>query len=166
LDWTVIRSCSALYSTLLSSTLLYTTVISSHRISSHLYTHGHRISPPLIRRRPPMALASQESTGPTLSLSKVPSIKQLSELLGIQHASLKESTVFMDAIHAFRKSCITIDGSPVTTLVDWNSPTVQRELRTAAIKFLDDDGNGVRFWRPSRSWAQPSDLHYPKHRDT
>jgi hypothetical protein len=112
-----------------------------------------------------MALAPQKSTGPTVSLSKVPSVKQLSELLGIQHASLKDSTVFMDAIHAFRKSCTTIDGSLVSTLVDWNLPSVQKELRTAAVKFLDDHGNGERFWKPTRSWAQPSDLHYPQHRD-
>jgi hypothetical protein len=102
---------------------------------------------------------------PTTSLSKVPSVKRLSELLGIQHASLKDSTVFMDATHAFRKSCKTIGGSLVATLVDWNLPSVQTDLRTAAGKFLDDNGNGERFWNPTRPWAQPSDLHYPKDRD-
>jgi hypothetical protein len=102
---------------------------------------------------------------PTTSLSKVPSVKRLSELLGIQHASLKDSTVFMDATHAFRKSCTTVDGPLVATLVDWNLPSVQTQLRTAAVKFLDDNGNGERFWNPTRPWAQPSDLHYPKDRD-
>jgi hypothetical protein len=112
-----------------------------------------------------MALAPLKSTGPALSLSKVPSVRQLSEILGIQHASLKDSTVFMDAILAFRKSCTTIDGSLVSTLVKWNLPSVQRDLRTAVVKFLDDHGNGERFWKPTRSWAQPLDLHYPEHRN-
>ncbi|PMD16217.1 hypothetical protein NA56DRAFT_753312 [Hyaloscypha hepaticicola] len=106
---------------------------------------------------------------PTVSLSKlskVPSVKRLSEELGIQHASLKDSTVFMDTIHAFRKSCTTSNGSLVATLVDWNLPSVQKELRRAAVKFLDDNGNGERFWNPTRPWAQPSDLHYPQHKDS
>ena len=102
---------------------------------------------------------------PSLSLSKVPSVKKLSEDLGMQHASVKESTEFMDTIHAFRKSCTTANGSPVAKLLEWNLPSVQEGLRTAAVKFLDDNGNGERFWNPDRPWAQPSDPHYPKQRD-
>jgi hypothetical protein len=136
---------------------LYTTTIASHR-----YTAAFSLtSPYLISCCLPMASAPR----PTVSLSKVPSVKTLCEDLGIQHASLKDSTVFMDAIHAFRKSCTTSNGSLVATLVDWNLPSEQKELRKAAVKFLDDNGNGLRFWNPTRPWAQPSDLHYPQHRD-
>jgi len=136
-------------------------------ISSHFYIAVLSLSlnsPYLIRRCLPMASAPR----PTVSLSKlskVPSVKRLCEELGIQHASLKDSTVFMDTIHAFRKSCTTSNGSLVATLVDWNLPSVQKELRRAAVKFLDDNGNGERFWNPTRPWAQPSDLHYPQHKD-
>jgi hypothetical protein len=135
---------------------------SLQRAALHLYTTTPPLSSPyLVSRCLPMDSAPR----PTLSLSKVPSVKKLSEDLGIQHASLKDSTVFMDAIHAFRKSCTTSNGSLVATLVNWNLPSVQKELRTAAVKFLDVNGNGERFWNPTRPWAQPSDLHYPQHRD-
>jgi hypothetical protein len=147
---------------LLYSTLLYFT----ERHHDHRIASLHRgllslASPYLISCCLPMASAPR----PTVSLSKVPSVKTLCEDLGIQHASLKDSTVFMDAIHAFRKSCTTSNGSLVATLVDWNLPSEQKELRKAAVKFLDDNGNGLRFWNPTRPWAQPSDLHYPQHRD-
>jgi len=101
----------------------------------------------------------------SVPLSKVPSVRQLCELLGIQHASLKDSTVFMDTVLAFRKTSTTSNGSPVIKLLDWNSQSVQNDLRSAAVKFLDENDNGHRFWKPTRGWAQPSDLHYPEHKD-
>lgn len=110
-----------------------------------------------------MALTPQECTVPNMPLSKVPPVRQLCELLGIGNASLKDSTVFMDATHSWRKSSATSDGSSVATLLDWNSDSVQKELRSTALKFVQDNGN--RFWSPTRSWAQPLDLHYPENKD-
>lgn len=31
-----------------------------------------------------------------------------------------------------------------------------------AIKFLDEAGNGVRFWSDTRSWSEGDDLNYPE----
>lgn len=57
------------------------------------------------------------------------------------------------------------DGQPATELLDWNSPLVQRDLRTMAEMFLQKDNNCDRFWSPNRTWAQESDLKYPDHKE-
>jgi hypothetical protein len=100
---------------------------------------------------------------PNMLLSKVPPVRQLCELLGIGNASLKDSIVFMDAIYSWRKSSAMSDSSLVAILLDWNSDSMQKELRSIALKFVQDNGN--RFWSPTRSWAQPLDLYYPENKD-
>ncbi|CZR61475.1 uncharacterized protein PAC_11371 [Phialocephala subalpina] len=71
----------------------------------------------------------------------------------------------MDATHHLRRSLQTDDGQPATELLDWNSPSVQRDLRTMAEMFLENNNNCDRFWSPSRTWAQESDLKYPNDRE-
>jgi hypothetical protein len=101
---------------------------------------------------------------PAVALSKVPSVKELCELLGFQRASLKETNVFVQATHAWRKSYKTDHGEAGGTLLSWKSPAVQRDLRQMAEGFLNHNDKGVQFWGPSRPWGQLSDLHFPEDR--
>lgn len=109
--------------------------------------------------------------GPSVPLSKVPSVKQLSELLGFQRASVKDEKLFMDSTIQWRKLFTMSDGRPATELLDWNSPSVQSDLRTVAETFIlqkeknEKNENGIRFWSPSRAWAQESDLMYPNDKE-
>lgn len=116
-----------------------------------------------------MGPTSGMPTGPSISLSKVPSVNELQELLGLQRASLKDTKIFSEATLAWRKSYLTSDGQPASQLLLWKSPSVQTDLRLAAEKFLEDQNNGqnngYNFWSPTRTWAQDSDLKYPDDRD-
>jgi hypothetical protein len=116
-----------------------------------------------------MGPSNKTSTKPTVALSKVPSVKELCERLGFQHASLKETNSFIDASHAWRKSYKTSDGTAGTALLRWNEASVQLDLKTMAERFLEDKGNedkqnAERFWSPARSWNHDSDVQYPKDR--
>lgn len=98
---------------------------------------------------------------PSIPLSKVPGINELCELLGFQHASVKETNLFMEAIRAWRKGYKTISGRSATMLLDWNVPTDQLELGETAHLFLRS-GNGDKFWSPNRAWMREFDLQYPE----
>ncbi len=103
---------------------------------------------------------------PAVALSKVPSVKELCDKLGFARATPRETSVFTDTTHAFRKSYKTSDGSDGANLTDWNSTRVQQELSAMAIRFQDHSGNGERFWSDSRRWKEDGDLVYPEDRLT
>jgi hypothetical protein len=103
-------------------------------------------------------------TKPAVALSKVPSVKELCDRLGFERASPRETSVFTDTTHAFRKSYRTSDGGDGANLTDWNSLFVQQELSEMAINFLEQSGNGERFWSNSRRWKDDGDLTYPEDR--
>jgi len=110
-------------------------------------------------------LIMTSSSKPSMPLSKVPSVKELCELLGFQQASLKDTNTFMEAARAWRKSYHTSSGRPATDLLHWNQPSDQLDLEEMAQDFLDKrGGNGERFWSPDRSWNRDSDFQLPKDR--
>src|SRR6266536_240518 len=96
------------------------------------------------------AVAMSPNAKPSVALSKVPSVKELCELLGFQRASLKDTNKFIEATHSWRKSYITSSGQPASQLLLWNQTSVQLDLDEMAQKFIDDKGNGDRFWSPGR----------------
>jgi hypothetical protein len=98
---------------------------------------------------------------PAIALSNIPPVKELCEKLGFRRASSRQESDFIDTTHAFRKKYKTPAGTPGSELTDWNLVTVQHELFTMAMKFLDEAGNGERFWSVSRTWKEDGDLHYP-----
>jgi hypothetical protein len=104
------------------------------------------------------------SSKPSVPLSKVPSVKELCEQLGFQYASLKDTNRFMEVTRAWRKSYQTTSGRLAADLRSWNEPSDQLDLEEMAQKFIDDRGNGERFWSPSRSWNHDSDLQFPEDR--
>ena len=99
---------------------------------------------------------------PSVPITKVPSIKELCEQLGFQHASLKDTNAFMDASHAWRKSYVTTSGLSGTELLLWKDPLVQLDLREMSERFLKVSNNGLAFWSANRSWNHDSDLIYPE----
>jgi len=100
----------------------------------------------------------------TIPITKVPSIKELCERLGFQHASLKDTSTFVEASHAWRKSYITSSGVAGTELLLWKDPDVQFNLREMSEKFLEVSNNGEAFWSANRSWNHDSDLTYPENK--
>ncbi|KAE9376558.1 hypothetical protein N431DRAFT_332235 [Stipitochalara longipes BDJ] len=105
------------------------------------------------------------SLKPSVSLSKIPSVRALCESLGFQHASLKDTNTFMEAARAWRKSYHTSSGRPATDLLHWNRSSDQLDLEEMAQNFLDKrGGNGERFWSPDRSWNHDSALQLPEDR--
>lgn len=102
------------------------------------------------------------SSKPEISLSKVPSVKELCEDLGFQHASLKDTNNFMEGTRAWRKSFKTSSGRPAATLLQWNDMSIQQDLEEMAERFLDHENNGHRFWSPHRSWIQDSNIKFPE----
>ena len=112
-----------------------------------------------------MSPTSKVPKKPTVALSKVPSVKELCERLGFQHASLKETNAFLDATHTWRKAYrIGGGGTPGTELLLWNQLSVQSDLTIMAELFLVDRDNGDRFWSPTRSWNHDDDVQYPEDR--
>lgn len=105
---------------------------------------------------------------PAVALSKVPSIKELCELLGLQHASLKDTNTFMDSTRAWRKTYQPSSGRLATSLLHWNQASDQYDLKEMAEAFIDnkvgDKVNGEIFWSPSRSWSHGSELQFPEDR--
>jgi hypothetical protein len=101
---------------------------------------------------------------PAVALSNVPSVKELCDRLGFESASQKETSAFTDATHSFRKSYKTSDGGAGVNLTNWYATDVQQELAAMAVKFLDDCGNGGRFWSSSRRWKEYEDMTYPDDR--
>jgi hypothetical protein len=97
-----------------------------------------------------------------ISLSQVPSVKELCDKLGFQQSSSRDTSAFTDTTHAFRKVYKTADGISGAELTDWKSTTTQRELMTMAHKFLDDNGNGEKFWSETKGRNEISELRYPK----
>jgi hypothetical protein len=106
----------------------------------------------------------KRSKKPSITLSKIPSVKELFERLGFQHASVKDENSFHDATHAWRKAFKTSSGRLGPELILWNSPDVQIDLTEMAERFLKDGNNAERFWSPIRSWNHDSDLQYPEDR--
>lgn len=100
----------------------------------------------------------------TIPLSKVPSIKQLCEVLGFQHATLKDTNAFMENTRAWRKSYKLTSGRDASRLLRWNDAQEQLDLEELAQKFIDYEGNGERFWGENRSWNHISTLQYPENR--
>jgi hypothetical protein len=111
-----------------------------------------------------MTSSGKGSKKPAVTLSKVPSVRELLERLGFQHASLKDTNAFTEATHAWRKSYRTTNGTSGTDLLFWNESPVQIDLTVMAERFLEDKSNGERFWSPSRSWNRESDVQYPEDR--
>jgi hypothetical protein len=93
-------------------------------------------------------------------------VKELCNKLGFEQATPAETTVFTDTTHAFRKSYKCSNGDAGSVLTDWNSNSVQQELAAMAMEFLDDAGNGERFWSDLRRWKDDGDLMYPEDRRT
>jgi hypothetical protein len=98
---------------------------------------------------------------PAMRLSNVPPVKELCDKLGFQRASSRKVDNFMDMVHIFRKNYKTAGGTPGAELKDWNLATVQHELSIMASKFLDEAGNGDRFWSETRTWKKDGDFNYP-----
>jgi hypothetical protein len=97
----------------------------------------------------------------SLSLSKVPSIKELCDLLGFEAASSKITNHFTDSTHHWRKHFKTPDGIEGFKLIDWSLPQVQEELYNMALKYLES-GNGRKYWAGPREWNPVPDLQYPE----
>ncbi|PVH76070.1 hypothetical protein DL98DRAFT_642396 [Cadophora sp. DSE1049] len=106
----------------------------------------------------------KKSQKPAVSLSKVPSIKELLEPLGFQSASIKDTDKFLETTRAFRKSYQGPAGSTNVFLLQWNEPLVQCEYRNMAKIFLEDDDNGDRYWGSKRYWYSAG-LQYPDDSD-
>jgi hypothetical protein len=98
---------------------------------------------------------------PAMRLSNVPPINDLCDKLGFQHASFGIVDDFTDRLHMFRKNYKTSGGTPGAELKDWNLAAIQHELSTMALKFLDEAGNGNRFWSETRTWKKDGDFNYP-----
>jgi len=99
---------------------------------------------------------------PSIPLTKVPSVKELFEGLGFQHASVKEETLFREACHSWRKSFMARSGRAGPELLSWNEGSIQMDLREMAERFLEDGDNAERFWSATRNWNHDSDLQYPE----
>jgi len=112
-----------------------------------------------------MRLGPKSLQTPSLLASKIPAIENLHDLLGFHGASLKEMDSFKDTAHLWRKSYKTSDGKAASDLLNWKEPLIQQQLTEAAEKFLDNDGNGERFWSANRAWIQDSDLQFPADRE-
>ncbi|KAH8597455.1 hypothetical protein B0O99DRAFT_617516 [Bisporella sp. PMI_857] len=111
-------------------------------------------------------VSPKRSTKPSVSVTKIPSIKALCEALGFQHASLKDTNLFMAASHAWRKSFVTSTGKPGINLLAWNKPQVQIDLKEMAEGFVERSNNGERYWGTGRNWDQDqgSDIVFPDDR--
>ena len=120
----------------------------------------HRLSPPTFTS----ALLIMSPSKPSIPLSKVPSVKQLCELLGFQHASLKDTNTFMEETRTWRKSHKANSGRDASKLLRWNDAEDQLDLEEMAEKFIDHKGNGERFWSKMRSWNHDSNLQFPEDR--
>jgi hypothetical protein len=100
------------------------------------------------------------SIRPPVLRGKVPSVKTLLDLLGLQLGPRKEMNDFVNATHSF------MSNKPLAPdFLFWNSPSVQKSLRLVAEEFLEDNDNGYRFWSPTRTWGSSSNLNYPNDRE-
>ncbi|KAG4427804.1 hypothetical protein IFR05_016713 [Cadophora sp. M221] len=106
----------------------------------------------------------KRSQKPAVSLSKVPSIKEICESLGFQSASIKDTDKFLDTTRAFRKSYQITPGVTTADLLRWNDAAIQCELRNMAELFLKDGDNGDVYWGTKRYWYS-SGLQYPDDSD-
>ncbi|KAH7395642.1 hypothetical protein BKA64DRAFT_63542 [Cadophora sp. MPI-SDFR-AT-0126] len=102
----------------------------------------------------------KKSPKPAVSLSKVPSIKELLEPLGFQSAPIKDTDKFLESTRTFRKSYQGQAVNANVNLLQWNDPIVQSEYRNMAKLFLADDDNGDRYWGSKRFWYSTG-LQYP-----
>jgi len=110
-------------------------------------------------------MTTESSKKPLMALGKIPSVDIIKELLGLNGAPVKVKNAFRDMTVEWRKSNMTSNSRPATDLVDWNSPTVQKDLHTLAENFLADRDNAERFWSASRAWKYDSKLQYPEDRE-
>jgi hypothetical protein len=72
---------------------------------------------------------------------------------------------FKNAAHLWRKSYETSDSKPASDLLNWKEPLIQQQLTETAEEFLDNDGNGEKFWPATRTWFQDSNLQFPADRE-
>lgn len=104
------------------------------------------------------------SSNPPISVSKIPSLKELSDQLGFQSASLKDTSNFMEGTRAWRKSFKTSSGRLGTTLLQWKDLSTQQDLEEMAQRFVDHKNNSDRFWSSQRDWFQDSNIEFPEDR--
>jgi hypothetical protein len=97
--------------------------------------------------------------------TKIPSVNQLYEDLGMGTAPLKTRSAFHKAALEWRKSYKTSNGRIATELLDWQDSTSQQDFRMLAEEFLENKRNGERFWSVDRAWKFNSDLHFPESRE-
>jgi hypothetical protein len=100
---------------------------------------------------------------PSITLSKVPSVKELCDRLGFENASSKVITHFTDSTHNWRKHFKTPGGVKGATLIDWSKPQVQEDLYNMAMKYLDS-GYGQKYWTGPKDWNPEPDFRYPEDR--
>lgn len=98
---------------------------------------------------------------PAMQLSNVPLLKELCNKLGFQCALSRTVDDFINVVYIFRKNYKTSDSIPGIELKDWNIAAVQNELSIIASTFLDEAGNGDRFWFETRAWKEDDDFNYP-----
>lgn len=155
--------------TLLSSLYLRVLFINLTSISFHLAETQVKLVCFLDSLAYHFKMSSSKSTQkrsqkPAVSLSKVPSIKEICESLGFQSASIKDTDKFLDTIRAFRKSYQFTPGVTTTDLLRWNDAAIQGELKNMAELFLKDGDNGDVYWGSKRHWYSLG-LQYPDDSD-
>jgi hypothetical protein len=101
---------------------------------------------------------------PSVPLSRIPSVYELTELLGFHHAPAKETNTFVESARSWRKACQSSSIQDASELLNWNQVSNQLHLEEMAVDFLDKAGNGERFWSPGRSWNHDSEVQYPEDR--
>ncbi|KAH0541550.1 hypothetical protein FGG08_003962 [Glutinoglossum americanum] len=85
--------------------------------------------------------------------------KGKNEVTGLSKNDLTETT------QVWRKKYITPSGKLGRELKDWKSVAERHDLLVMAIKYLDDDRNGERFWPNNREDDAGKHLHYPTDED-
>jgi hypothetical protein len=91
-----------------------------------------------------------------LLLSKVPSIKELCDNLGILDTNGKSANPFLDTIHYWRRTYKTLNNKEGSKLTLWNDKGTQEDLRRMAQKFVES--HHEKFWpQGARGLQYPDD---------
>jgi hypothetical protein len=81
--------------------------------------------------------------------------KGKNEVTGLSKNDLTETT------QVWRKKYVTPGGKPGRELKDWKSAAERQELLLMATRYLDEDGNGERFWPHNSEDDASKQLRYP-----
>ena len=128
------------------------------------YSLSRRLPHLLTLNALPCLLCSMTSPPPYRTYaSQIPVIAVLRSQLD-QHDTSPLGKVFMPTLNAFRLGYQLPDDFVVSDLQDWYDPEIHEVLNDMATVFLDDQGNGPKFWPAdpaARNYSQK--LQYPTH---